>query len=108
MKIVAESQEALQVPLSARQGLTLVDPSVAGSRSVSIALRPQGEVAESGDFTIVGTWVDDDTVTPTRYWIEFNAPGDLERGTAYQGYAKLAPSGSDIPILMFPNLIEAV
>jgi len=109
MKVVAESQEVLRIPISAAQGGLLVDPSNGGVRGATIALKQQGTRATNpGDFTIVGSWESDTNASPDRYWVVFTLPGTLAAGKDYQGYVKLATLSGETPILAFPNLIEAI
>lgn len=108
MRLVAESTETVRVPVSAVLAGAFVDPSSAGARGITVALKPQGTYPAGGDFTITGLWEQLLTSTPPGYWVTFAAPGNLVRGKNYQVYIKLAAVSGETPILTTSAMIEAV
>lgn len=108
MNVVAESVETIQIPIAAKLGNQVLDPSNAGSRVVMIALKLQGTYPADADYTIAGTWLSDLSATPDAFWIEFLSPGNLTRGKSYKVYAKLATLAGETPKLEVPGLLVVV
>jgi hypothetical protein len=106
-KLVAESEEKVRVPVSAREDGQWLDPSNSGTRTFAVALVPQGDRPTS--FPITATsWEVDINTNPDTYYAVFITPGNLLPGRNYRGFLKFAAAAGEEPVKEIPAVFRTV